>query len=298
MGYPVSSIDSRYDFSIEGASYIGSPRPNTVMYVSGKVGFLLENLKGVDNCLVFVQKELEIDQQLERKHCIVLTDNPQLSYARFAEGLLEEREQEECRLGYQLTKQGYYRSRSAIVGENARIEPGVLIGHHVIIGKNACIKAGAIIKNATIGDDFVCCERAVVGSWGFTMAEDERGDKYRIPTLGRVVIGNHVEIGVSSNICCGCGGDTLLEDCVKIDACVYIGHDARLLRNAEITAGVTIGGFAVLEEGAFVGVGSNIRNRILIGAHAVIGMGANVTKSVESHITVAGNPARPLNRIQ
>ena len=135
-----------------------------------------------------------------------------------------------------------------------------------------------------------------VGANGFTMANDENGNKIRIYSLGKVVIGNNVEIGAHDNVSRGSGGDTVIEDNVKIDALIHIGHDAHLHKNVEITAGAVVGGFVDAQEGAYIGINSVIRNRVTLGAQSFIGMGATVTKSVPAGITVVGNPAKPFEK--
>lgn len=292
MEYNVREIDGRYDFTVNGVSYIGSPKAHTAMYVTKKVSHLLENIRGLAGCLVFAENGIEVDGALQEKNCLVFSDNPQLAYVRFVSRLAKQREQEEQRRKYTLTEGGYYLGEAVQIGENVHIEPTALIGHDVIIGKNAWIGAGAVIKNAVIGDDFLCNDHAVIGAPGFTMCEDEEGNKLRIPSLGRVVIGNFVEVGVGDNISVGSSGDTVIEDYVKLDALIHIGHDVHLKKNVELTAGAIVGGFDQIGERAYCGLNASIRNRVSVGADSLIGMGAVVTKSVEPGITVVGNPAR------
>ena len=292
MQINVNSINPEFDFFITGTSYAGEPKNNTAMFVTKKVQHLLQNLKEREHCLVFVETGADIPEVVTKRNLVVFSDNPQLAYARFAEKLQNLRDEEERKYSYYLTDEGYYISENATVGENAQIGPGCVIGHGVVIGDNAYICAGCKIKHAIIGDNFFCNENAVIGSYSFTMATDENGNKYRIPALGYVRIGNYVEIGANTNIACGTCGDTIIEDYVKLDALIHIGHDSHLMKNVEITAGVTMSGFVDVGEGAYFGVGSVIRNRKSIGAHTTIGMGSIVTKSIEEGITVAGNPAR------
>ena len=293
MEFNVSRLVKGKDFNINGMSYIGAPKSNTAMFVTKKVEHLLEALESVEECLIFAETGISISEKLEKKHAFVLTNKPQLDYAKFANQFAEERFAAEKELKYSLTAGGFYVSSDVIIPEDAYVEPGCIIGPDVQIGKRAKILAGAIIKHATIGDDFVANEYSVTGANGFTMADDEDGNKVRIPTLGRVVIGNQVEVGVHNNISCGSGGDTILEDNVKLDALIHVGHDVHLGKNVEVTAGVTIGGFVDAGEGAYIGVGAILRNRITLGEKSFIGMGANVTKSVEPNVVVAGNPAKP-----
>lgn len=279
-------------FPVNGVSYGGAPRSHTALYITAKVANLLAGLYEVENCVVFVQTGMEIPKPLQAKHFFVFSDLPQLAYARLADEFSQQREQRERGLRYEFRQPGYSISETARIGDDAYIEPGVVIGHDVVIGDRARILAGAIIKHAIIGDDFTCNEGAVVGTYSFTMADDEAGNKYRIPALGLVRIGDHVEIGANNNVACGSCSDTVLEDYVKLDALVHVGHDVHLCKDVEITAGATIAGFVTVGEHAYFGVNSCFRNRISIGENAIIGMGSTVTKSVDAGVTVAGNPAR------
>lgn len=292
MKFDISRIDENKSFYIEGMSYVGSPRCNTAMFITKKVERLISALDSVRECLIFAENGISVPDHILEKHSFQFSERPQSAYAEFAKQFELERFEEEKRIKIILTQGGYYKSESAIISDDAYIEPGCFIGHDVIIGKRAHIKTGTVIRYSTIGDDFLSNEYAVIGANGFTMSEDEYGNKLRIPTLGRVIIGNNVEIGAHDNISCGSGGDTIIEDYVKIDALVHIGHDAHLRKNVEITAGGIIGGFDDLGDHAYVGINAVLRNRINIGDNAIIGMGSTVTKSVPENTTVAGNPAK------
>lgn len=291
MEYDVSRIHADYHFKINGASYIGKPRSNTAMYVGRKIAGLLGKLESVEQCLVFVETGVAVPDSLKKDHAVVLVDNPQLAYARLAAELEQMQVKEDKKHRYKEID-GSCISETAVVGNGAYIEPGCLIGHHVVIGQDAVLLKGTVIKNSVIGERFLANEYAVVGANGFTIAEDKEGNKIRICSLGSVTVGNDVEIGVHNNVSRGSGGDTILEDHVKLDAFVHVGHDAVLKKNVEVTAGVVVGGYDCIGEKAFLGLNATLRNRIEIGDGAFLGMGAVVTKPVEKNATVAGNPAR------
>ena len=296
MDFKVSMILDGKEYEINGFSYLGEPRSNTCLFVTKKVAHLLTALKNVENCLIYAEEGINVCEELKLKHAFLYSLTPQLDYARFANRFADARFNEEKKLRFKLSDFGYYVSEDVRIPVDAYIEPGCIIGPDVQIGKNARILAGSVIRRASIGDDFYANEYSVVGTNGFTMTEDEEKRRIRIPTLGRVIIGNSVEVGAHDNISCGSGGNTVLEDNVKIDALVYIGHDAHLFNNVEIAAGVSIGGFVNVLESAYIGIHSVIRNRVSIGEHSYIGMGATVTKSVPNRITVVGNPAKPVNK--
>ena len=278
---------------IESVSYAGKPVSHTAMYITKKVEYLLTNLEAVEGCLVFAEDTISVPEEVSKRHEFVMTKPPQRDNAVFINQLAEEKAKADSLRTYRLTEDGYYIGENVRIGENTVIEPGAFIGHDVVIGPNSVIKTGARIKDTIAGEGLIACESCTIGTTGFTMADDENGDKIRIPTLGKVVIGKHVEIGSLTNVSCGSAGNTVLEDHVKVDSLVHLGHDVYLGRNVEIPAGAIIGGFCVLEEGAYVGVNATLRNRIRIGKNAFIGMGAVVTKSVDDGITVVGNPAKP-----
>lgn len=292
MEYNVSQISRKHDFVITGVSYIGNPKPHTTMYVTKKAGKLLENLQGKSLCLVFAENGLEVNESVLNDNCFIFSDNPQRDYAQFINTLYDSSIERERQRKYTLAREGYYVGENVEIGSGAYIEPGCLIGHDVIIGDDACIFSGTVIKNAIIGDHFIANENAVIGAFGFTITEDEDGNNFRIPTLGKVRIGNYVEIGAHDNVSCGSSGDTVIEDYAKVDALVHIGHDAHIGKNVIITAGSIIGGFADLGNKAYTGINASIRNRINLGDGCLIGMGATVTKSVDPGVIVAGNPAR------
>jgi UDP-3-O-[3-hydroxymyristoyl] glucosamine N-acyltransferase len=294
MKFEVNRIVPDKDFLIEGLSYIGAPRSNTAMFITKKVEDLLPALRSVKECLIFAETGIDVPVDLADKHAFSFSCKPQLDYAHFANHFAEERFKEEQKLKMTLCDNGYYVTEDVDIPDDAYIEPGCQIGPSVIIGKNAKILKGCVIRHTTIGDNFFANEYAVIGSNGFTMTDDENDNKIRIPTLGRVIIGDNVEVGTHDNISCGSGGDTIIEDNVKVDALVHIGHDNYLCKNVEITAGTILGGFIRIESGTFVGMNSTVRNRITIGENVFISMGSAVMKAVDSNFRVVGSPARPL----
>lgn len=295
--YSVSRINPSYDFDIYGVSYIGEPKSHTAMYVTKKIVDKLQALTTVEHCVVFVETGTEVSEEVYNNNLIVFCDNPQFAYVRLAKNLALMKRQEDRKCAYRF-QNGSYISESAVIGDDAYIEPGCRIGHHVMIGNGAVILTGTIIRDSVIGDGFLSNEYAVIGANGFTMADDEKGNKIRIPSLGGVRIGNNVEVGAHDNLSRGSAGDTIIEDNVKLDAFVHIGHDAVLRCNVEVTAGAIVGGFDVIETDCFLGLNAALRNRISIGSNVTIGMGAVVTKSVDSGLTVVGNPAKDIEAIR
>lgn len=289
-------MDNEIKPNITSASYIGRPINNTVMFITKKVEHLLVNLDDKENCLIFCEDSIDIPDKLRTKHTFVKTPNPNLEYTKYVQKIALQIEEANKKRKYILTQGGYYIGENVLIGENAYIEPLCLIGHDVIIGDNARIYSGVKIKNAIIGDNFLANENSVVGSNGYTMSKDENGNNIRLPNLGKLIIGNNVEIGSLSNVCIGSAGDSIIGDNVKVDSIVQIGHDNIIGKNSELVGGTVTGGFVTLEDNAYLGISASLRNRITIGENSIVGMGGVVTKNVSANITVIGNPAKPYEK--
>jgi UDP-3-O-[3-hydroxymyristoyl] glucosamine N-acyltransferase len=123
------------------------------------------------------------------------------------------------------------------LGPNVVIEAGVSIGAGTIIhagaviGRKACIGRECLIQpNVTLYHEVILGDRVllhagvVIGADGFGFAFD--GSKsVKIAQLGRVVIGDDVEIGAGSTVDRGALDDTTIGNGVKIDNQVQIGHN-------------------------------------------------------------------------
>jgi UDP-3-O-[3-hydroxymyristoyl] glucosamine N-acyltransferase len=118
----------------------------------------------------------------------------------------------------------------------------------------------------------------------------------KFPQVGRVEIGNRVEIGANSCIDRAALGVTSIGDGTKLDNMVHIGHNCKIGKHVVIVAqtglsgGVIVGDYAVI--GGQVGIGDKAR----IESRAVIGSGAGIltSKVVRAGSVMWGTPARPL----
>lgn len=289
MEYNVSQINSKYDFTITGVSFIGNPVSGTVLFITKKVKKLLENLKSRKNCLVFIQTGIDIPDELKKDNCFILSEDPQLEYARFALKLSHIEKEKDYKRRYTLTPEGYYIGENVKLGNNVVIEPCCRIGHDVIIGDNAFIGFGSTILNSEIGGDFVCQGRSAIGVDAFFMAESE--NKFRIPSFGKVYIGNFVDISSNVTVERGFNSHTIIKDNTKIDSNVCIGHDDIIGENVVITSGASIAGLVTIGKNTYVGMNATVKQRLNIGDDALIGMGSVVISNVKDGLSVFGNPA-------
>lgn len=176
---------------------------------------------------------------------------------------------------------------TASVGEFSVIRAGARVGEHCEIRDHV-----VIAERVTIGEHSLIKSHAVVGEEGFGMETDDHGNNIRIPHLGSVEVGAHVEIGSHTTVCRGTIDSTRIGHHTKIDDHVHIAHNCVIGSNVIITACAELSGSVRVEDGAWFGPNSSVREGLTIGRHALVGIGAVVTKSVSEGDVTFGNPAR------
>lgn len=177
---------------------------------------------------------------------------------------------------------------SAVVGEGCQLGAGVCVGANAVIGDDCVLGSDVVIGAAcvlgnrvTVGDDsrlvasVTLCDDtvvgrrallqpgAVLGGDGFGFANDG-GHWLRIPQIGRVVLGDDVEVGANTTIDRGAIGDTEIGNGVKIDNLIMIGHNTRIGDDTAMAACVGIAGSVTIGARCTIGGGAIINGHIEI----------------------------------
>ena len=195
---------------------------------------------------------------------------------------------------------------TASVGAGCVVEQGATIGRHVVlgpgcyIGRDSRIGDGSrLTANVTVCHGSVIGERvqiqpgAVIGSDGFGLANDE-GSWIKIPQLGRVVIGNDVEIGANTTIDRGALDDTVIEDGVKLDNQIQVAHNVRIGAHTVIAACTGISGSTRIGKRCVIGGGVGIVGHLEIADDVQITGMSFVHKSLtEAGVYSSGTPLEP-----
>ncbi len=186
----------------------------------------------------------------------------------------------------------------ARIGERSSIGAGCVIGDDVTIGADCTVHANVTIYNGvTVGDRAVLHSGVVLGADGFGFVL--RGDHYeKFPQIGRVEIGNDVEIGANSCVDRAALGVTQIADGAKLDNMVHIAHNCSIGRHVLIAAQTGLSGGVVVEDYAIIGGQVGIGDKARIESGAVLGSGCGIltSKIVRKGQVVWGTPARPLKQ--
>jgi UDP-3-O-[3-hydroxymyristoyl] glucosamine N-acyltransferase len=190
----------------------------------------------------------------------------------------------------------------AVVGDGTRIGVACSIGAGSVVGKRVTIGEGCVLyphvtvyDNVDIGRGVILHSGVVIGADGFGyVMEDEHWQKF--PQVGRVEIGDHVEIGANSCVDRAAMGVTSIGEGTKLDNMVHVGHNCRIGKHVVVAAQTGFSGGVVVEDYAVIGGQVGIGDKARIEARAVLGSGCGVltSKIVRSGETVWGTPARPL----
>lgn len=201
-------------------------------------------------------------------------------------------------------------AKSAKIGKNVGIESGAVIGEHVEIGDNVRIGANTVIaehvrigadsrigalcsiSHAVLGQRVVLHRGIHIGQDGFGFAAGKKGI-VKVPQLGRVMIGDDVEIGSGTCIDRGAGPDTIIGQGSKIDNLVQIGHNVQIGKFVVIAAQCGIAGSTHIGDGAMLGGQVGISGHVRIGPGAKLAAQAGIMTDIPAGSTFGGSPAVP-----
>lgn len=234
--------------------------------------------------------------ELEGKNLLIV-DNPRIALAEIISLLYPEKRKKgisptakisgSARIGRDV-----YLGEYVVIGDNSEvgdgteIHSGSIIYEDVRIGKNCRIYSNVVIREGTrIGDNVILHPGVIIGADGFGFEEGRK-----IPQVGRVVIGNNVEIGANTCVDRAAIGTTEIGDNVKIDNLCQIAHGVKIGEGTLMAGMSAIGGSTKIGKGVIIAGMVGIRDNIEIGDGVIIAAKSGVTKSVKPGEIIAGFP--------
>lgn len=182
-----------------------------------------------------------------------------------------------------------------VIGEHASIHEDVVIGSGCVIGNNVAIgRDTRLMANVTILDGTVIGERciinagAVLGSEGFGFAPSSEG-WVKVPQVGRVIIGNDVEVGANTTIDRGAIGDTVIGNGVKLDNQIQIAHNVQIGDHTAIAACTGISGSTTIGKHCMIAGQVGISGHLNICDNVVITGKTMVSASIRKPGVYSGS---------
>ncbi len=274
---------------------------------SGEISFLSNSR--FKKYLVTTQASAVILSEADSIDCsayALICDNPYLAYAQIATYLHP---------GEEAT--GIHHP-SAVISPDSNIDPSASIGAHCVIESGVTVRANAIIgagcvigrdviigaqshlvanvniyQGSQIGQRCLIHAGAVIGADGFGIAPSSQG-WVKVPQLGRVLIGDDVEIGANTTIDRGALEDTLIGNGVKLDNQIHIAHNVSIGDHTVIAACTGISGSVTIGSRCMIAGGVGIAGHLdIVDGVTVTGM-SMVTKSIrEPGVYSSGWGAQP-----
>jgi len=238
---------------------------------------------------------------------VLLTEQPYLGYARIAQRFYPS-----VGLSVSAGEPAYLAANAKIgadvvVGAGAVIEDGAEIGDRCQIGASAVIGAGCVLgadtqiganvtlSHSIVGERVTIFPGARIGQDGFGFAPSPTG-AVRVPQLGRVLIGDDVEIGANTTIDRGAGPDTVIGAGTMIDNLVQIGHNVVIGMHCVVVSQVGISGSTEFGNGVMIGGQAGFAGHIRIGDGAKVAAKAGVFRDIAPGETIGGFPAKPVKQ--
>ena len=181
----------------------------------------------------------------------------------------------------------------AEIGARCHVGANVVIGPGVRLGEGCVVEPGATLVYCLIGARVLIHAGVRIGQDGFGFATGAEGH-VKVPQLGRVLIGDDVEIGANTTIDRGAGPDTVIGAGTQIDNLVQIGHNVVLGKGCVVVAQVGISGSTKVGDFVVIGGQAGFTGHISIGNKARIAAQSGVMRDIAEGETVGGTPAMPL----
>ena len=179
-----------------------------------------------------------------------------------------------------------------VIGERAVIYPNTTIGARCRIGQDALLYANtAVREDVSIGDRTIIHSNCSIGGDGYGYLQVAGGHR-KIPQVGRVVIGDDVEIGCNCTIDRATMDETRVGNGVKIDNHSHLAHNVEVGENCLLIAYARIGGSTKLGKNVLMLEDVGITNGVTIGDGSIIGAGSKVVRSWPAGSQLLGAPAQ------
>jgi UDP-3-O-[3-hydroxymyristoyl] glucosamine N-acyltransferase len=184
-------------------------------------------------------------------------------------------------------------AEGAVIGARCRLHAGANVGSHCRLGDEVTLYPHVVVyADCVLGNRVVIHANAVIGADGFGY-RTRNGRHEKVPQVGRVEIGDDVEIGAGTTIDRATFGATRIGEGTKIDNLVQIGHNCQIGRHNLLAAQVGIAGSCTTGDYVVMAGQVGVADHLTVGDRVVIAAQSGVTKSMPAGSRLIGFPAGP-----
>jgi UDP-3-O-[3-hydroxymyristoyl] glucosamine N-acyltransferase len=171
----------------------------------------------------------------------------------------------------------------------------------VTIGSGCTIAANvSIYSHSKLGDRVHVHSGVVLGGDGFGFVRDDSSGRYeKFPQVGRLEIGDDVEIGANCAIDRGALDSTVIGRGTKLDNMVHVGHNVRIGEDVVIAAQTGISGSSIVGDKCIIGGQVGIADHVTIEPGVILGAQCGVPSGKVirgAGVVFWGTPARPIKQ--
>jgi UDP-3-O-[3-hydroxymyristoyl] glucosamine N-acyltransferase len=275
------------DVLVQGIARLGATAAGDLCFCDRPPGNHIVSVPA--GTIIFCPKDMleSLGDRFAGAHIVPL-DDPRAAFIDLGHKLLAANE-----VGLSFPIRMPFGSASAMIGEGtivhpeARIDAGVRIGANCVIHRGVWLQEGVTIR-----------DNSVIGSEGINAYRGADGRQRGFPHFAGVIVGEGVEIGSGVVVVRGILNSTRIGAGSVIGNLTNIGHGVEIGDKVWMSVGCLVGGHTRIGSGATLGMGVVVRDNIKIGRSAQIGMASVVLRNVDPDVSVFGNPARVVPRIQ
>jgi|CXWL01.1.fsa_nt_gi UDP-3-O-[3-hydroxymyristoyl] glucosamine N-acyltransferase len=181
----------------------------------------------------------------------------------------------------------------AVVGERVQVYPGCFVGVGCRVGDDSVLFPHVVLYAGTeVGCRVRLHAGVVLGADGFGFDRLPGGGWRKVPQVGRVEVGDDVEIGANTTIDRAMLEATRVGSGSKLDNLVQIGH------NVELGARTLVAGLVGISGSATIGADSMLLGQVGVADHVTVAPGTVVGAQAGVHRDIGpgewfGAPAIP-----
>ncbi len=289
MQFP-SPVSLEWIASLTGARVIGNEHAqatgiNELHKVEQGDLVFVDHPKYYDKCLnsaasfIIINKELPVPEG----KALLITDNPFAAYCKIVEHFRP------------FVPSTEMINKDSKIGKGTHIFPSAFVGPNVSIGENCIIHPNVtIMEHCIIGNNVIIQAGTVIGSDAFYYNSNKTKDNWytKMPSCGRVIIEDNVEIGAGCTIDRGVSHDTVIGAGTKMDNHIHLGHDTVIGKNCLFAAGTAVAGVVNIGNGVTVWGQCGISKTLSIGDNAILLAHTGVGGDLEANKVYWGAPSQ------